>query len=57
MNEKSCAPTCRAEDWSSIDWNKARAYVKKLQMRIVSISPGSNGFQNDWRSYYERKIG
>ena len=35
MNEKSCAPTCRAEDWSSIDWNKARAYVKKLQMRIV----------------------
>ena len=32
MNEKSCAPTCRAEDWSSIDWNKARAYVKKLQM-------------------------
>ena len=22
-----------------------------------SISPGSDGFQNDWRSYYERKIG
>ena len=35
MNEKSCAPTCKAEDWASIDWNKARAYVKKLQMRIV----------------------
>lgn len=35
MNEKSCAPTCRAENWDSIDWNKARAYVKKLQMRIV----------------------
>ena len=35
MNEKSCAPTCRAGNWDSIDWNKARAYVKKLQMRIV----------------------
>ena len=35
MNEKSCAPTCKVEDWASIDWNKARAYVKKLQMRIV----------------------
>lgn len=34
MNEKSCAPTCRAEDWSSIDWNKARAYVKKLQIKM-----------------------
>lgn len=33
MNEKSCAPTCRAEEWSSIDWNKARAYVKKLQIQ------------------------
>ena len=37
MNEKSCAPTCKAEDWASIDWNKARAYVKKLQMRIVGV--------------------
>jgi RNA-directed DNA polymerase len=35
MNEKSCAPTCKVEDWASIDWNKACAYVKKLQMRIV----------------------
>ena len=35
MNEKSCAPTCKVEDWASIDWNKARTYVKKLQMRIV----------------------
>ena len=35
MNEKSCAPTCRAGKWDSIAWNKARAYVKKLQMRIV----------------------
>ena len=35
MNEKSCAPTCRAGNWDSIDWNKARVYVKKLQMRIV----------------------
>lgn len=37
MNEKSCAPTCRAENWDSIDWNKARAYVKKLQMRMEKI--------------------
>ena len=29
MNEKSCAPTCKVEDWASIDWNKACAYVKK----------------------------
>lgn len=38
MNEKSCAPTCRAGNWDSIDWNKARAYVKKLQMRIVKLN-------------------
>ena len=37
MNEKSCAPTCKVEDWASIDWNKARAYVKKLQMRMLSM--------------------
>ena len=30
MNEKSCAPTCKVEDWASIDWNKACAYL--LQM-------------------------
>ena len=36
MNEKSCAPTCKAEDWASIDWNKARAYVKKLQIKPFS---------------------
>ena len=24
-----------AKAWNSIDWNKANAYVKKLQMRIV----------------------
>lgn len=35
MNERSCAPSCKAENWESIDWNKAHAYVKKLQMRIV----------------------
>ena len=35
MNGKPCAPTGRAQDWDRIDWNKARAYVKKLQMRIV----------------------
>ena len=35
MNGKPCAPTGKAQDWDRIDWNKARAYVKKLQMRIV----------------------
>ncbi len=35
MNGKPCASSGRARDWKSIDWNKARAYVKKLQMRIV----------------------
>ena len=35
MNGKPCASSGRAQDWQSIDWNKARAYVKKLQMRIV----------------------
>ncbi len=35
MNGKPCASSHEAVDWNSIDWNKARAYVKKLQMRIV----------------------
>ena len=35
MNRKLCAPTDRARSWESIDWKKAEAYVKKLQMRIV----------------------
>ena len=35
MNGKPCASSHKAQDWDSIDWNKARAYVKKLQMRIV----------------------
>ena len=35
MNRKLCAPTDRARRWESIDWKKAEAYVKKLQMRIV----------------------
>lgn len=35
MNGKPCASSDKAQDWKSIDWNKARAYVKKLQMRIV----------------------
>lgn len=35
MNGKPCASSNRAQNWESIDWNKARAYVKKLQMRIV----------------------
>ena len=35
MNGKTCATSDIAKAWDSIDWNKARAYVKKLQMRIV----------------------
>ncbi len=35
MNGKPCASSDKTQDWKSIDWNKARAYVKKLQMRIV----------------------
>ena len=35
MNGKPCAPTDMAQSWESIDWTTARAYVKKLQMRIV----------------------
>ena len=35
MNGKPCASSNRVQNWESIDWAKARAYVKKLQMRIV----------------------
>ena len=35
MNRKLCAPADKAQCWESIDWKKAEAYVKKLQMRIV----------------------
>ena len=35
MNGKPCASPGIATCWDEIDWQKARAYVKKLQMRIV----------------------
>ena len=35
MNGKTCATSDVAKAWDRIDWNKAEAYVKKLQMRIV----------------------
>ena len=35
MNRKLCAPADRARSWESIDWKKAEAYVKKLQMRMI----------------------
>ena len=35
MNGQPCASTGRAQNWESINWTVARAYVKKLQMRIV----------------------
>lgn len=34
-NKKSCAPTDNSGGWTSIDWKKAEAEVKKLQVRIV----------------------
>ena len=35
MNAKACAPSNASKNWDSIDWKKAAAYVKKLQMRIA----------------------
>lgn len=35
MNGKPCASSHKAVSWESIDWKKANAHVKKLQMRIV----------------------
>lgn len=35
MNAQACASSGRVTDWNAIDWKKAEAYVKKLQMRIV----------------------
>lgn len=35
MDMKMCATSDVAKEWDKIDWNKANAYVKKLQMRIV----------------------
>lgn len=35
MNGKPCASPAKAQCWESVDWKKANAYVKKLQMRIV----------------------
>lgn len=35
MDMKMCATSDAAKEWDKIDWNKANAYVKKLQMRIV----------------------
>lgn len=35
MNVKTCATSDIAKDFNSIDWDKARRYVKNLQMRIV----------------------
>lgn len=35
MNAQACASSGKVTDWKAIDWRKAEAYVKKLQMRIV----------------------
>ena len=44
MNGKTCATSDIAKAWDSIGWNKAEAYVKKLQMRIVkALQQGRTG--------------
>ena len=48
MNVKTCASSDVAmtisTSWETIDWNKAKAYVKKLQMRIVkAVKEGRHG--------------
>lgn len=35
MNVQTCASSNMPANWDSIDWNRAAAYVKKLQMRIA----------------------
>ena len=35
MNAKACATSDNANAWKQINWQKAEAYVKKLQNRIV----------------------
>lgn len=43
MDVKTCATSNMAEQWESIDWNKAQSYVKNLQMRIVkAFQEGKN---------------
>ena len=42
MNGKPCASPGIATCWEEIDWQKARAYVKKLQMRIVKAQKGGH---------------
>lgn len=37
MNGKPCASPGIATCWEAIDWQKALAYVKKLQVRIVKV--------------------
>ena len=44
MDMKMCAASDVAKEWDKIDWNKANAYVKKLQMRIVkAYQEGKHG--------------
>ena len=55
MNRKLCAPADKAQSWKSVDWKKAEAYVKKLQMRIVKAQKG--GHYNKVKSdVYKRQI-
>lgn len=48
MNGKPCASATKPQSWESIDWKKASAYVKKLQMRIVKAQ--KNGHINKVKS-------
>ena len=42
MNGKPCASPGIATCWEAIDWQKALAYVKKLQVRIVKAQKGGH---------------
>ena len=41
MNARACATSDTAVAWNRIDWQKAQAYVKKLQNRIVKAQKES----------------
>ena len=62
MDMKMCATSDVAKEWDKIDWNKANAYVKKLQMRIVKAhQEGKHGRVKSlqWlltHSYYARAL-
>lgn len=47
MNGKPCASPGIATCWESMDWQKAQAYVKKLQVRIVKAQKEMSLWQGE----------